>query len=463
MADAASPEKPPPEIRRKAGRELRVDVPRASHAWWEPEAGRRDPIVVLQEQEAGRVAELLPLRHERMLASPFAFLRGAAAVMAADLARTPVTGLRVQACGDAHLLNFGFFATPERSLIFDVNDFDETLPAPFEWDVKRLAASILVAARGRGFSAEQCDVAARAATQAYRARLGESAQLGHLDNWYARLPAEDLLAVTRRAEARRLEGDVLQKARHATSLGALEKLTAVIDGQPRIVDSPPLIEHLPPSDEAYVPLVVGRYRESLPDDRRVLLDRYRIVDWARKVVGVGSVGTDDAIVLALGDSARDPLFLQVKQAEASVLEPFAGQSEYENQGQRVVCGQRLMQAASDIFLGWTQIAERHYYVRQLRDMKGSIPIEKLKPAELRDYARVCGAALARAHARSGDAVAIAAYLGQQDSFDRAIAQFAAAYADQTEQDHAALVAAARSGKVTIGPPPSEPHDPQTST
>ena len=463
MADAASPEKPPPEIRRKAGRELRVDVPRASHAWWEPEAGRRDPIVVLQEQEAGRVAELLPLRHERMLASPFAFLRGAAAVMAADLARTPVTGLRVQACGDAHLLNFGFFATPERSLIFDVNDFDETLPAPFEWDVKRLAASILVAARGRGFSAEQCDVAARAATQAYRARLGESAQLGHLDNWYARLPAEDLLAVTRRAEARRLEGDVLQKARHATSLGALEKLTAVIDGQPRIVDSPPLIEHLPRSDEAYVPLVVGRYRESLPDDRRVLLDRYRIVDWARKVVGVGSVGTDDAIVLALGDSARDPLFLQVKQAEASVLEPFAGQSEYENQGQRVVCGQRLMQAASDIFLGWTQIAERHYYVRQLRDMKGSIPIEKLKPAELRDYARVCGAALARAHARSGDAVAIAAYLGQQDSFDRAIAQFAAAYADQTEQDHAALVAAARSGKVTIGPPPSEPHDPQTST
>ena len=425
---------------------MRASVPRTSHASWEPPPDRRDPIAVLQEQEAARVPQLLALRHERMLGSAFAFLRGAAAIMAEDLARTPVTGLRAQACGDAHLLNFGVFASPERRLVFDLNDFDETLPAPFEWDVKRLAASVVVAGRGRGFSAMQCEAAARAAANAYRTRLLESARLGHLDIWYAALPVDDLLALLRKAQARKLEGDVLAKARRATSLGALDKLTATIDGQRRIVDSPPLVEHLP-TDDAVVPLVVGRYRDSLPDERRMLLDRYQLADWARKVVGVGSVGTEDAIVLALGDSDRDPLLLQVKQAQASILEPFAGKSAYANQGQRVVIGQRLMQAASDIFLGWTQIEQNDYYVRQLRDMKASIPIDKLTAAELVDYARACGAALARAHARSGDPVAIAAYLGTNDTFDHAIAQFAAAYADQTERDYAAYVAAAHEGRI----------------
>jgi uncharacterized protein (DUF2252 family) len=404
--------------------------------------------VLLQEQEAGRIAELLPIRHERMAASPLAYLRGAAAVMAEDLAGTPVSGLRVQTSGDAHVLNFGFFATPERRLVFDLNDFDETLPGPFEWDVKRLAASVVVAGRARGLSSTQCDEVARSAAEAYRTRIRASAELGHLEVWYAGQEVDELLAVMRNAEARRLETGVLRKARQATSLGALDKLTQVIDGQRRIVDAPPLIEHLPVRDPGgHVPLVVRRYRNSLADDRRALLGRYQLVDWARKVVGVGSVGTDDAVVLLQGDGDSDPLFLQVKEAQASVLERFAGRSAYANHGQRVVWGQRLMQAASDIFLGWTRIERRDYYVRQLRDMKGSIPIEKLSPGELIDYARACGVALARAHARSGDPVTLAGYLGGGHSFDRAIAAFAAAYADQTERDHALVVAAVRSGRL----------------
>jgi uncharacterized protein (DUF2252 family) len=368
--------------------------------------------------------------------------------MAEDLAGTPVSGLRVQACGDAHLLNFGVFATPERRLVFDVNDFDETLPAPFEWDVKRLAASVFVAGRVRGFSSKRCHEGARAAAHAYRKRMRVSARLGYLDTWYARLEVDELLALVRRAQARRLEAGMLRKARHATSLGALDKLTQVRDGQRCIVDAPPLIEHLPRRRyRSNAPQVVRRYRRSLPDDRRVLLERYRVVDWARKVVGVGSVATDDAVVLLLGDTDGDPLFLQVKEAQASVLERFAGPSAYSNHGQRVVWGQRLMQAASDVFLGWTRIEQRHYYVRQLRDTKGSMPIQKLSPPELADYARACGAALGRAHARSGDPVAIAAYLGSGASFDRAIGQFAAAYADQTARDHAALADAVNSGRL----------------
>jgi uncharacterized protein (DUF2252 family) len=437
-----------PERRRRHGRALRKSVPRSEHASWDPAPGRRDPILILEEQEAGRVTELLPIRHQRMMASPLAFFRGAAAIMAEDLANTPVSGLRVQACGDAHLLNFGVFATPERRLVFDVNDFDETLPAPFEWDVKRLAASVVVAGRERGFSAEECDAAARAAAEAYGTRMAACSQMGALEVWYARVAVDELVAMMRKAEARRLETDVLRKARRATSLGALDKLTHTVDGQLRIVDAPPLIEHLPPERQSAAPLAVRRYRSSLPDDRRVLLERYRVVDWARKVVGVGSVGTDDTLVLALGDADSDPLFLQVKEAQQSVLERFSGQGRYSQQGQRVVSGQRLMQTASDIFLGWTRIENRDYYVRQLRDMKGSIPIEKLAPGELIDYARVCAVALGHAHARSGDAVAIAAYLGSGDTFDRSIARFAAAYADQNERDHAALVSAVRSGRVT---------------
>jgi uncharacterized protein (DUF2252 family) len=440
--------------RREYGRGLRAAVPRSMQARWDPPSARRDPVLVLEEQEAGRVPELLPIRHGRMIGSALAFLRGAAAVMAEDLAGTPVSGLRVQACGDAHLLNFGIFATPERQLDFDVNDFDETLPAPFEWDVKRLAASVVVAGRARGFSAAECDEAGRAAAASYRSQMGDCAAMSYLDVWYARLDVSELMASMRKADSRRLQDDVLAKARRKTSLGALAKLTEVVEGRRRIVDAPPLVEHLEwPADAPSPPLVVRRYRRSLPDDRRVLLDRYRVLDWARKVVGVGSVGTDDSIVLAQGDTDGDPLFLQVKEAQASVLERFAGSSRYASHGQRVVWGQRIMQAASDIFLGWTSLGDRDYYVRQLRDMKGSIAVEKLSPGELVDYARACGAALGLAHARSGDADSIAAYLGGGDNFDGAIAGFAAAYADQTERDHALLVHAARSGRIEAAPAP----------
>jgi uncharacterized protein (DUF2252 family) len=430
------------DSRRGAARALRGQVPRSSHALWQPSPDRRGPMSILGEQERNRVQDLLPIRHERMTVSPFAFLRGAAAVMAEDLAGTPASGLRVQACGDAHLLNFGIYATPERRLVFDVNDFDETLPAPFEWDVKRLAASVVVAGRVQGFSPESVEYAARSAATAYRTRMLESATLSHVDVWYARLDAQDLTGLVNKVERRRLASGPLRKAQRATSLGALGKLTAVVDSELRIVDAPPLTEHLQePESTIDVPAVMRRYRASLPGERRLLLDRYRLVDWARKVVGIGSVGTDDAIVLLLGDSARDPLFLQVKEAQSSVLEAFAGRSQFANQGQRVVTGQRLTQSASDIFLGWTHVGARHYYVRQLRDMKASVSIEKLRSDELTLYASACGAALAEGHARSGDPAAIAAYLGSGHAFDRAIGEFAAAYADQTERDYAAYVAA----------------------
>jgi uncharacterized protein (DUF2252 family) len=380
-----------------------------------------------------------------MSASPFAFLRGAAAVMAGDLASSPTTDLRVQSCGDAHLLNFGIFASPERELVFDVNDFDETLPAPFEWDVKRLAASVMVAGRDQSFSKTRSAAAARAAAETYRTQMTAFASMGHLDVWYAHMDVNDLLALMRQAEARRLESKVVRKAEQATSLGALGKLTTVVNGERRIKDDPPLVEHLQTRHEPTQ--AVRRYVRSLADDRRVLLSRYHLVDSARKVVGVGSVGTDDAVVLLLGDSDSDPLFLQVKEAQTSVLAPFAGASMYANQGQRVVEGQRLMQAASDIFLGWTRVKERHYYVRQLRDMKGSINIEKLTESELVDYARGCGAALARAHACSGDPVAISAYVGGGKAFDQAMSRFAIAYAAQTDSDHQRLVEALKSGEL----------------
>ena len=445
MSATVAPTTESAERRRERARECRQRVPRSSLAAWDPPSDRPDPIEVLRRQEQHRIPELLPIRHQRMSASPFAFLRGAAAVMAWDLAQSPPTGLNVQACGDAHLLNFGIFASPERRLVFDVNDFDETLPAPFEWDVKRLAASAVVAAQGRSFPASDCVAVAQAAAESYRVEMTAFAALGHLDVWYAHTEVADLLALLSNAETRKLEGKVERKAQQATSLGALAKLTAVLDGERRIKYSPPLIEHIPMREDAT--LVVSGYVGSLPEERRALLGRYRPVDWARKVVGVGSVGTDDGVVLLVGDSEDDPLFLQVKQAESSVLEPFAGAGAYANHGQRVVEGQRLMQAASDIFLGWTSIADRDYYVRQLRDMKGSIPVDKLTASELLDYARVCGAALARAHARSGDPVAIAAYLGGSDAFDRAISQFAVAYAGQTGSDHERLVEAISSGEL----------------
>jgi uncharacterized protein (DUF2252 family) len=369
--------------------------------------------------------------------------------MAEDLAHTPACGLRVQACGDAHLANFGIYATPERRVVFDVNDFDETLDAPFEWDVKRLATSLVVAGRDRGCAAGECETAARSAMAAYRTRMAALAQMGHLEVWYTRLDADELVALSARAADRRLASDVVHKAHRATNLGELNKLTKVVAGERRIIDSPPLIEHLPqPGDGVDAAAVIGEYTASLGDATRTLLARYRPVDWARKVVGVGSVGTDDAVVLMLGASDSDPLFLQVKEATASVLEPFAGASPYDNHGQRVVAGQRLIQSASDLFLGWTRLGERDYYVRQLRDMKGSVPVEKLSAQELAEYGRACGEALALGHARSGDPAAIAGYLGSGDRFDRAVAAFAGAYADQNAADYAAFV---HSGAVEGGP------------
>jgi uncharacterized protein (DUF2252 family) len=425
------------DLRRRHGRELRRSFPRSVHGTWAPPADRPDPVELLDEQDSRRIAELIPIRHERMSESPFAFFRGAAAVMAEDLASTPASGLLVQACGDAHLLNFGVFATPERTLVFDVNDYDETLPAPFEWDVKRMAASAVVAGRGRGFSPEQCVSAAVAAARSYRKRITEAARMGHLEVWYRRLAVDDLVALVKTARGRALGAKVVRTAQRSTSLGALGRLTEVVDGRLRIIDNRPLIEHLPDRPGRLDgTLVVERYRRSLAGETRAVLDRYHVIDWARKVVGVGSVGTDDAIVLLMGDSASDPLFLQAKEAQASVLERHAGASCYANHGQRVVAGQRLMQAASDICLGWTAVQGRHYYVRQLRDMKGSVPVEKLSASELAEYSDGCGAALADGHARSGDPVAIAGYLGAGAAFEQAIGRFAVAYGDQVEGDYA---------------------------
>jgi uncharacterized protein (DUF2252 family) len=381
-----------------------------------------------------------------MLESPFAFLRGAPAVMAADLAQAPRTMLRVQACGDAHLMNFGLWATPERHLVFEVNDFDETLPASFEWDLHRLAASVCVAGRDRGFSEEQCASATEAGARAYRLKMRALARLDHLQQWYHCHDVDEALAAIGRGGAPEAER-VVRKAHRHTHVGALKQLTEVVDGKRRIVDNPPLIDHV---DAPYLNTTRDTHREylsSLPEDRRVLLRRYQLVDAARKVVGVGSVGTDCRVALLIGDDDSDPLFLQIKEAEPSVLEPYAGRSAYRHQGRRVVLGQRLMQAASDIFLGWFRSEDRHYYVRQLRDMKGSAELERLSAEQLAGYAEICGQELARAHARGGDADAIAGYLGKGDAFDRSIAAFARAYADQTESDYAKLIAAAKSGRI----------------
>jgi uncharacterized protein (DUF2252 family) len=432
---------PDVDSRRRAARALREHVPRSSHGLWQPPPGRRDPISILAEQERDRIPDLLPIRHHRMRASALAFLRGAAAVMAEDLATTPASGLHVQACGDAHLLNFGIYATPERRLLFDVNDFDETLPAPFEWDLKRLAASVVVAGRVQGFPPDSLEAAARSAASAYRTRMLELASLSHLEVWYTRLDVGELARLLDTVQQRRLAAGPLRRAQRSTGLGALGELTTTTDSQLRIVERPPLIEHLPAAAATIdVPAVIAHYRSSLPGERRVLLDRYRLLDWARKVVGVGSVGTDDAIALLAGDSPSHALFLQIKEAQSSVLEAFAGRSRFaHNEGERVVIGQRLMQSASDIFLGWTHLDGRHHYVRQLHDMKASVSIEKLDPDELAEYASACGMALAHGHARSGDPAAIAAYLGSGDVFDRAIAQFALAYADQTQRDYLTYV------------------------
>jgi uncharacterized protein (DUF2252 family) len=438
------------EQRVAAGREARERVPRSAHASWTPATDRLDPVTILGQQVATRLPQLLPIRYARMADSPFGFLRGSAAIMAADLATTSTSGLRVQLCGDAHLANFGLYASPERELLFDVNDFDETLPGPWEWDVKRLAASSVVAARSNGGDADRATAAALAVVGAYRRSMRDLAGLAELTVWYTGLRAADLAPLARSAAQRRRGERLVDAARHHDNLQAFDKLTRLVDGRRRIVDDPPLLVH-PAPDEMTEPIeqLYAAYRRSLPDDRSHLAGRFQVVDAARKVVGVGSVGTRCYIVLLTGRDHGDPLLLQVKQAEPSVLEEYAGASSHATPGERVVAGQRLMQAASDIFLGWTSTSDtgRHYYWRQLRDMKGSVSVAGMSPGDFTDYAALCGQALARAHARTGDRIAIAAYLGASDTFDRAVAAFAHAYADQTKRDHSTLIDAIRSGRV----------------
>ena len=440
--------------RQERGRAARRMVPRGSHAGWAPASDRPDPVDLLEAQARDRLPELLPIRYARMMASPFAFLRGSAIVMANDLASTPKSGIHAQLCGDAHLSNFGAYASPERTLLFDLNDFDETLPGPWEWDVKRLAASLVVAGRDNGFDASDCRRAAQASVASYRRRMAEFSQMGELAVWYSRIGEEEVRGLLSEARAgkkttKKLSKNV-RKTRGRDSLQALSKLTIVVDGHRRINDDPPLLVRIPEGDEirAQVYAILESYKRTLQDDRRHLLERYRFVDAARKVVGVGSVGTRAYVVLLEGRDEDDPLFLQVKEAGPSVLEAYVGSNAHEHHGHRVVAGQRLMQAASDIFLGWFRGMEgRDFYWRQLKDMKGSAKVEGMTADELVLYAGLCGWALARAHARSGDRVEIASYLGKSESFDRAVADFAVDYADQNERDHAALRAAVKSGRL----------------
>jgi len=428
---------------------MRDKVSRGRHAGWHPPGRRRDPIDVLVESSVGRLPNLLPIRYGRMLQSPFTFYRGAAAIMAADLASTPKTGVRVQACGDCHLLNFGGFATPERRIIFDINDFDETLPAPWEWDVKRLSASFVVAARSNGFTKREARAAATASVRAYRQHVAEFAEMPTLRAWYTSVSG--LVETLGNPRLRKRYDKVVRGERAHGLAYEFADLAHYVAGVPRIKDDPPLVYHedveCDPAFWRRVHRELRRYRESLPADRRVLFDRFQLCDMAAKVVGVGSVGTACAVALFLA-AKEDPLFLQFKEAHGSVLEPFAGKSEYANHGERVVTGQRLMQAASDIFLGWTTGEEaRHFYVRQLRDIKIKPLVEIMEPSDLVSYAAACGWALARAHARSGDAAVLAGYMGKRIVFDEAVTDFAVAYADQNERDHEALVRAVRAGRI----------------
>jgi uncharacterized protein (DUF2252 family) len=491
--------------RRARGAEAQTRTPLSSHTKWHPAADRPDPVGLLEEQDTTREPDLVPVRHGRMMVSPFTFYRGAAKIMAADLKDTPVAGLGAQLCGDAHLSNFGAFASPERVLLFDVNDFDETLPGPFEYDVKRMAASFAIAARNNGFSRADARAATLASVTAYREAMASFAQMGTMDIWYAHLDEDELragirtvVAGTARQEKRAAKAEkadkgakapkkaekraakqekadreqekaakaaekradkTLAKAHTRDSLQALSKLCEQVDGTYRIVSQPPIV--VPARDLAatyglsldqVMPAIHEQfraYRATLQDDRRHLLERFEIVDAARKVVGVGSVGTRAFIVLLQGRDARDPLFLQIKEATASVLESHLPKSRYRQHGERVVQGQRMMQAASDIYLGWTKglDVKRHFYWRQLRDMKGSADVESAIPLGLTYYAQICGWTLARAHARSGDPVAIAEYLGSSDAFDRSITDFSQRYADQNEQDYQEFVKAIRSGRL----------------
>jgi len=446
------------------GKAARAEVPRSRHAEFEPPHDRADPVDLLEQQARTRVPELVPIRYGRMLVSPFTFYRGAAKIMAHDLAGTPRSGLTVQCCGDAHLSNFGVFASPERRLVFDINDFDETAPGPWEWDVKRLTASMTIAARDRGFDTKDQDKIVLDTVREYRTAMRDFAGMPNLEVWYAHMEIESVLQEYRSqikpGQAKRAEANIT-KARTKDSMAAFSKLTQQVNGKAEIVDQSPLIVPLrvllPPGEAEpaleWLHSLVRVYRQSLEADRRKLLEQFELMDFARKVVGVGSVGTRAWIALFFGRDGRDPLFLQMKEAEESVLEEHVGRSVYKNHGQRVVVGQRMMQAASDIFLGWIHVKEgmdglaRDFYGRQLKDWKGSAEIEQMVPSGMAAYGRLCGWTLARAHARSGDRVAIASYLGNGNAFDRAILDFSKAYADQNDADYAALDEAVKSGRI----------------
>lgn len=448
-----------PAARAEKGRAARAQVPRASHAAFEPAPGR-DPIAILAAQEADRLPDLVPLRHERMAESAFAYYRGTPAVMAFDLASTPRTDILVQASGDAHLSNFGLFASPERTLVFDANDFDETLPGPWEWDLKRLVASVVIAGRENGFSAAQTREAAMHTGRGYRQSIARYAGMRLLDVWYAQITDAD---VREAAEAtgflqgragvgrrQRIEA-IFTRARRRDGMRAFESLTAVVDGRRVILEDPPVITHVE-GDTRVLEKVFTDYRATMPENRRSFLERYRFVDLAMKVVGVGSVGTRCYVVVLQGRDEDDPLILQVKEATASVMEPYLGASAHASHGQRVVVGQQAMQATSDILLGWTRgPAGRDFYIRQLWDMKGSVDTAILQPIGLGFYGGLCGWSLARAHARTGDAVAISAYLGTSDRLDGALADFAETYADMNARDHAAYLAAIEAGRVSVPP------------
>jgi uncharacterized protein (DUF2252 family) len=458
------------------GKAARTTAPRADHAAWEASPTRPDPVALLESQATSRVPELVPIRYGRMLVSPFTFYRGAALIMASDLATTPRSGLDVQACGDAHLSNFGVFASAERNLVFDVNDFDETLPGPWEWDVKRLAASLAIAGRDRGFSDQERAEVVLDAVAGYRTEMSKLAAMKDLDVWYARMDIErvledlgDELGLTGKkpadktlSKAKARADKNLAKARTRDSMQALSKLTEVVDGETRFASDPPLLvpigELVSETEGALLTErmheLLRSYRHTLQSDRRHLLNQFRFVGIARKVVGVGSVGTRAWVILMVGSDGQDPLLLQAKEAQASVLAEFVGESRYTNQGERVVAGQHLMQASSDIFLGWDQVegidgVQRDFYIRQLRDWKGSADTDQMTPPSMAVYGRLCGWTLARAHARSGDRIAIAAYLGSGKSFDSAIASFSESYADQNQRDYEALRTAAADGRIAV--------------
>ena len=445
---AQSPKFASREERLMTGKGLRETLPRERHGVWKRPARSRDPIKTLEASNEGRLPELVPIRYGRMLRSPFTFLRGSAGLMAADLATTPNTGLRVQACGDCHLMNFGLFATPERNLVFDINDFDETLPAPWEWDIKRLAVSFAVAARDSGHTDAQARDSAIECLRSYREHLRDYSKMSPLEVWYDRLDEQRLMAMAPDAEARARRAEYAAKARQRVGEYLLPKISEEVGGRRRLLDQPPILFHVDEKDVMKrAREAIDLYRLSLADPVRVLFDRYRLEDLAAKVVGIGSVGTRCLVGLFFS-AENHPLLMQFKEACPSVLAPYAGESVYQNQGQRVVMGQRLMQSSSDIFLGWTRGRRGyHFFGRQLRDMKFSFPVEGAAPKGLKRYAEMCGWTLARAHAKSGDAAMISGYLGKTDNFDTAVGAFALAYAEQTVRDHAALVSAVKTGRV----------------